>query len=61
VLVVDIEGVLPDVDIQKGSEAAGLLVCDQVLILRGAVLQRLSLFVVHEPAPAGALDGRRLR
>ena len=60
-LVVDVEGVLPDVDIQKGGETAGLLVCDQVLILRGTVLQRLRLLVVHEPAPTGALDGRRLR
>ena len=61
VFVVNVEGVLPDVDIQKGGEAAGLLVGDQVLVLRGAVLQRLRLLVVHEPAPAGALDGRRLR
>jgi hypothetical protein len=56
-LVVNVEGVLPDVDVEKGSKAVGLLIGDQVLVLRGTVLQRLSILVIHEPAPAGALDG----
>jgi hypothetical protein len=31
-LVVNVEGVLPDVDVEKGSKAVGLLIGDQVLV-----------------------------
>ena len=59
-LVVNVEGVFPDVDVEKGGEAIGLLIGDQVLVLRGTVLKRLSILVIHEPTPAGTLDGRGL-
>lgn len=55
-LVVDVEGVLPDVDVEQGHEAEGLHICDQVLIHGGAILEALGVGVVYEPSPAGALD-----
>ena len=57
VLVVNVESVLPDVNVKEGSEATWLLVGDQVLVGGGAELKRLGMLVVYEPAPPRALNG----
>lgn len=50
-LVVNVEGVLPDVNVQKGNKSAGLLISDEILVSSGTVFEALGLFVVHEPSP----------
>ena len=56
VLVVNVESVLPDIDVKEGGEATWLLVGDEVLVGGGAELEGLGMLIVYEPAPAGALD-----
>lgn len=52
VLVLEVEGVLPDVDTNDGDVAK-----ERVLVRSGDDLELLGIRVVAEPAPAGALDG----
>jgi len=56
VLVVDVVGVLPDIDTDDGDDVGGD-VGDGVLVGGSAVRQSVLALVVHEPSPAGALNG----
>jgi hypothetical protein len=51
VLVLEVEGVLPNVDTNDGDQAE-----ERVLVGSGRNLETLSLRVVPEPSPAGSLD-----
>ena len=54
-LIVNIESVFPYVNIEQWHEPSWLLISDQILVDRRAILQALGASVVHEPAPPTAL------
>ena len=56
VLVVKVIGVLPDVDVDDRDKVRAHI-RDQVLVGSGTEVEGLLSLVVHEPAPAGSLDG----
>lgn len=55
VLVVDVVGVLPDVNADDGHDV-GADVGDGILVGGSAVREGILSLVVHEPSPAGTLD-----
>jgi len=56
ILVVDIVGVLPDVDADDGHDVRAH-VRDWILVVCDAERKSVLALVVNEPAPARALDG----
>ena len=60
-LVIDVECVLPYVDVKQGNDPGRLLVGDQVLVGRRTILQSFRLLVIDEPSPPTALYGCSFR
>ncbi len=46
-LVVNVEGVFPNVDIQERRKATWLLVSDEILVDSGTILKRLGMLIVN--------------
>ena len=56
VLVINVEGMLPNVDVKQRYKTIRLLVSDQVLVCSGSVLKALGSLIVNEPSPSTALN-----
>lgn len=58
VLVLEVVGVLPNINSQKGNQSSGGL--KRILVGRGGDLKALELLVVAQPTPSGALNSSSL-